>query len=251
MSDQGPEPPQGPPPGSPDPGTPPWQQSFPPPGQPPSAPPGHWPVGAAPGQPPTPQSTNGFAIPALVFGLIPVLPLGIVFGFVALRQIKRSGQAGRGMAIAGIVLSGVWGIVIALVIATIVLTEATRSASGEISGRGDISVEDLRLGDCLNNLEEGTQLSVPAVPCAEPHEAQVYAVTDLEPGPYPGDEMITAETERRCLDLMKTDFPDAFADESVQVFFFHPTSASWAQGDQEIVCVALYGDGPRQGSLLD
>ena len=234
MSDQGPEPPQ-----------------SPPRGEPPFTPPGPWPDGYAPGQPPPPGSTNGFAIPALILGLIPVLPLGFVFGFVALSQIKRTGQAGRGMAIAGIVLSGVWVIVIALVIATIVLTGATRGEGGEISAGGDISVEDLSLGDCLNDLEEGTQLSVSAIPCAEPHEAQVYAVTDMEAGPYPGDEAITAETERRCLDLMQTDFPDAFADESVQVFFFHPTSASWAQGDQEIVCVALYVDGPRQGSLLD
>lgn len=40
----------------------------------------------------------------LCFGLGPVL--GLVFGIIALSQIKQSGERGRGMAIAGIVISG-------------------------------------------------------------------------------------------------------------------------------------------------
>jgi hypothetical protein len=40
----------------------------------------------------------------LCFGIGPLL--GLVFGFIALNQIKQSGQSGRGMAIAGIVISG-------------------------------------------------------------------------------------------------------------------------------------------------
>jgi Domain of unknown function (DUF4190) len=33
--------------------------------------------------------------------------LGVIFGFVALSQIKRSGQRGRGLAIAGIVIGSI------------------------------------------------------------------------------------------------------------------------------------------------
>jgi Domain of unknown function (DUF4190) len=33
--------------------------------------------------------------------------LGVIFGFIALAQIKRTGQRGRGMAIAGIVIGAV------------------------------------------------------------------------------------------------------------------------------------------------
>ncbi len=64
--------------------------------------------------PPMPQNsgTNGFAIASLVCSLVgwicgigPIL--GLVFGFVALGQIKQSGQGGRGMAIAGIVIGGI------------------------------------------------------------------------------------------------------------------------------------------------
>ena len=87
--------------------------------------------GAAPGYPPPyyygygypqPQSgTNGMAIAAMVCGicgflcLIPGL-VGIVLGIVSLPQIKRSGQGGRGMAIAGIVMGTLWIVALILVI---------------------------------------------------------------------------------------------------------------------------------------
>ena len=54
--------------------------------------------------------TNGFAITSLVVGLLWMWWIGsvlaVVFGHIALRQIARSetGQAGRGLAIAGLVL---------------------------------------------------------------------------------------------------------------------------------------------------
>ncbi len=53
------------------------------------------------------QPTNTFAILALVFGLFIGL-LGVVFGHIALRQIRRSGAPGRGLAIAGLVLGYLW-----------------------------------------------------------------------------------------------------------------------------------------------
>ncbi len=49
------------------------------------------------------QRTNVFAILALVFGILGGL-LALVFGHIALSQIRRTGESGRGMAIAGLVL---------------------------------------------------------------------------------------------------------------------------------------------------
>jgi peptidyl-prolyl cis-trans isomerase B (cyclophilin B) len=79
----------------------------------------------APPVPPQNQ-TNGMAIAALVCGLLAFVTgitalLAIIFGFIALSQIKKSGQQGRGMAIAGIVIGfaililSIVGIIIAIV----------------------------------------------------------------------------------------------------------------------------------------
>ncbi len=47
--------------------------------------------------------TNSMAIAALVSALV-FAPLGIVFGHIALSQLKHSGEDGKGLAIAGVVL---------------------------------------------------------------------------------------------------------------------------------------------------
>ena len=78
----------------------------PPGGQPPyGAPP---PYGQPPGYgyyPPPPHhpGTNGFAIAALICGIL-CAPLGIIFGFIARSQIRHTGEQGDGMALAGIIV---------------------------------------------------------------------------------------------------------------------------------------------------
>ncbi|MCC3761906.1 DUF4190 domain-containing protein [Glycomyces sp. TRM65418] len=66
------------------------------------------PYGYAPYRFPPPRPTNGMAIAAMVCGIVGVCSivgvLGIIFGMVAKRQIRESGDGGDGMATAGIVL---------------------------------------------------------------------------------------------------------------------------------------------------
>ena len=54
------------------------------------------------------HKTNGFAIASLVVSIAASLLylgwVGAIFGHVALSQIKRTGEKGRGLAIAGIVI---------------------------------------------------------------------------------------------------------------------------------------------------
>lgn len=72
----------------------------------------------APQQP----GTNGMAIASLILGIcgfLCVSPLvGLGLGIVALSRIKKTGQSGRGMAIAGIILSSVWIALLVLMLAT-------------------------------------------------------------------------------------------------------------------------------------
>jgi hypothetical protein len=78
---------------------------------------------SAAGQPGPQQSgTDGFAIASLVLGLLGFIGicaiLGLIFGLVALNRIGSTRRGGRGMAIAGTVIGGVWlAITIIVVIA--------------------------------------------------------------------------------------------------------------------------------------
>ena len=49
--------------------------------------------------------TNGWAIASLVTGIVGFFPLALIFGYVALSQIKKDPSiGGRGFAVAGVVL---------------------------------------------------------------------------------------------------------------------------------------------------
>ena len=98
----------------------------------------------SPGAPPQPQpqvaspvyvptKTNGFAIAALVLGIVWMYGIGsilaLIFGYKAKGEIDRSGgqQTGRGMAIAGIVLGwvGVGGAILTILLITVATTSNT------------------------------------------------------------------------------------------------------------------------------
>jgi peptidyl-prolyl cis-trans isomerase B (cyclophilin B) len=53
---------------------------------------------------PQPQPTNALAIASLVCAFV-FAPLGIAFGHVSLSQIKKTGEGGRGLAVAGLIIS--------------------------------------------------------------------------------------------------------------------------------------------------
>lgn len=73
--------------------------------------------------------TNSMAIAALVSALV-FAPLGIVFGHISLSQIKRTGENGRGLAIAGLVI-GYVGVAIGLLcLAVVIITIISIDSTG-------------------------------------------------------------------------------------------------------------------------
>jgi hypothetical protein len=88
---------------------------------------------------PVDKKTNGLAIASLVCSCAGILffgvpgILGIVFGFVARSQIRRSNgsQGGEGLALAGIIVGFAW---IAILIVIIVVAAANSSSSGVVNG---------------------------------------------------------------------------------------------------------------------
>ena len=77
----------------------------PPYGQPPYGQPGY---GPPPGYlPPYARPTNTMAILALVMAFV-FAPVGLILGFVARRQIRETGEQGDGLALAGIIVGGLF-----------------------------------------------------------------------------------------------------------------------------------------------
>ncbi|HEY9497361.1 MAG TPA: DUF4190 domain-containing protein [Intrasporangium sp.] len=235
---------------------------------------------------PTPGS-NGLAIAALCCGLLGIFPIAaiaaIVLGIFALSQLQRRIQRGRGMAIAGIVLGGLWlvGWAVALVFAAsvdqptsappgAVAQQPSGSGSPDPSGSGspdpsgavtpdssapvtqeqETFVNDLKAGDCFSYTGgKGDEVDLVTVtPCASPHEAQVVITFELPDGAYPGEDKVIDAADKGCTDKGDPLLTDR-AYENLDPAFFYPDSFTW-RGDRTVICVVEAPSGTTTGTAL-
>ena len=83
------------------------------------------PYAAAPA--PVARRTNILAIISLVVSIVGFTIVGIVLGFIALSQIKKTGENGRGLAIAGVVI-GFVELVLGIILVIVAVAVAANSA---------------------------------------------------------------------------------------------------------------------------
>jgi hypothetical protein len=197
--------------------------------------------------PPRRTGTNGFAIASLVVGSIGGVLLSVIFGIVALTQIRRYPQDGRGLAIAGLALSGAWVAVFGVLIAVGIATGADGDSRGHVTS-GSVEVESLKVGDCVNGVRENQEFRrLPTLPCAEPHQAEVFALITIPESSWPGDTAIQ-EWADGCVDELEVYSSAAAEDDTLDAFYLHPTRRSWVRGDRTVTCLVVNPD-RRTGSV--
>ncbi|MFJ6554394.1 DUF4190 domain-containing protein [Streptomyces luteogriseus] len=203
-------------------------------------PPADWPQAHRPHG--TPVSVNALAVAALVLGVLCFLPAaGLVLGLIALWQIRRSGQSGRGLAIAGSVLSAV-GIVLWVAVLSTGAASEVWEGFKDGARRGN-EVLSLDKGDCFDAPGglEGDTYDVDRVPCEGRHDAEVFAVVTLPGGAFPGEGEITDVADEKCYALQDQYAMDTWAmPADVDVYYLLPSRESWRFGDRAITC--LFGD---------
>lgn len=233
-----PPPPDQPPPRGPYPPPPP-HGAYPPPPPPPGAypPPPYYPPPQGPYAPPTP-GTNWWAVISLIFGVLGGVLISVICGIVGLNRAKK-GQGGRGMAIAGLVLSGLWIVGIAALVAFLVFFD-----------KGTVSATEVKAGDCLKELPaSGLVITVDTAPCGEPHTGEIFSVMKMPEGDFPGQFAIE-EYQNKCAPELAKYSPEAAEDPDVGLFVLYPSEDSWGQGDRTVTCIATT-DSPRSGTLKE
>ncbi|MEC3955104.1 DUF4190 domain-containing protein [Nocardia sp. CDC153] len=221
----------------------------------PGYPPGYPPAPGYPMGPPPPQGTNGLAIASLIFGVIGGCLLSIPFGIIALTQIKQRNQNGRGLAIAGLIASGVWALVAVLVVAVGVATDSKNSASSDNSTRTaavpdsptSISVDDVKTGDCLQTVEEGTHIRrVTILPCDSPHDAEVITQIHLT-GSWPGSaDASSQQANDSCEQQLETILGNSSMYDQLQLFILYPaTETQWNKSGGRAACLVQDGSGKK------
>jgi len=119
--------------------------------------------------PAPPPKTNWWAVVSFVLGLVGVIVLSVVCGIVALSQAKRGG-GGRGLAVAGLVLSGLWVLPFIAIVVYAVTT-------GLASDRDIVGADEVEVGDCIAEIPQEARVeTVETVDCRQPHAGEVYAI---------------------------------------------------------------------------
>ncbi|MFH8929652.1 septum formation family protein [Streptomyces pristinaespiralis] len=116
------------------------------------------------------------------------------------------------------------------------------------------SVFSLNPGDCYNpngKATEGEAVAIEIVPCAEPHQAEVVGEFTLDEGKaFPGNDAIWAIADERCPAEAQKFSPDTWAlPKGVEIFYYTPTTESWATGDRAVSCSYTKETGTITGSL--
>lgn len=199
--------------------------------------------------------TNGLAVASLVSGIVCCLPpLGLVLGLIALPQIKKKQQKGKGLAVAGIVLSSLACLLMALGIASGGFADAWRDfKKGMDEAAAQQSPFDLQKGDCfkVDGKLEAYTTDVKTVACTKPHEGEVtggFKVTGF--AKWPGEDAIDKIAESRCERINNAYALDTWAvPEAAVTYYYLPSKQSWRIGDRTVTCALATEEEPFTTSL--
>jgi hypothetical protein len=189
-------------------------------------------------------TTSGYSIAAMILGIVPVLfgILGIVFGFIALSQIKQRGQKGRGNALTGVIGGFLW-----LAVGIAALTAA--ALGGGSAGTADI--DTLAAGQCFTAAAgAATYAQVTAVDCAQPHTGQLFAKYEAAYTTYPGDPALTAGARAQCGGMAANDLQESALSATMTVAAAVPDAAEWAHSHMIECLVADVGGASWTGSVV-
>jgi hypothetical protein len=221
--------------------------SLPPPRPPsPSPPPPPSPWALPPG---THRATPspGLATAARVCGIVGLVTfffvapsvVALVLGLIAWKRARAAPGPGdaRGRALAGWIL-GLLGV---LGFAAIIITAV---ATGDFDDDGTVGVRDLEAGQCIDVPDEDRVFELPERDCDEPHDAEVYAISELDGTSYPGDETVQRQAQEVCAGAAFEEyFGEPFDQSPLDATYLWPAEDDWSHGDHEVVCAAVNTDG--------
>ena len=137
---------------------------------------------------------------------------------------------------------------------TVETSAPTQAQETAPAGAEEVDVFALEVGDCLTDYRatEGV-VSVPTVPCSEPHSGEIYAVVPLPEGDgnYPGVEAISAQAEEKCIAEFEGFVGLSYQDSMLHMNVVIPSEERWDAGDREVHCTIHDPAGQTTGTLAD
>jgi hypothetical protein len=127
----------------------------------------------------------------------------------------------------------------------------SRDASGALR-----PLDEIGAGDCVDEVPPADSfvVALPVVDCGRPHDAEVFGRTRMRfPGdaPFPRQSQFDAVGSRQCSDHFMLYTDDRHDTRDFDLYVVNPTEEGWADGDREIVCIAIAETGRLTESIAD
>ncbi len=119
----------------------------------------------------------------------------------------------------------------------------TREEDGTITGAGEVRVDAVQEGDCVDMPASSEVSEFTGIPCDEPHDAQVYALFEITGDDFPGDPEVTAQGETGCASRFEAFVGKSYEESIYYINTVRPTELSWERGDREVICLIAPEDG--------
>ena len=118
------------------------------------------------------------------------------------------------------------------------ISNAGRSSTGDITKSGDMSSNDLRVGDCwdMKDPSADTIDNVTAKPCGEAHEYEVFFIGSMPDGSYPTDDQFSTYVQDNCVPAFGTYVGQTYDNSDLDISWLNPLSKGWTLGDRTVEC---------------
>ena len=110
------------------------------------------------------------------------------------------------------------------------------------------SVFRLRVGQCVNSGQDGIS-SPTVVPCARPHDAEVYARFALAGHSWPGSAAIGVQARRGCTARLGGYLNPQLATTVLAESYVFPDQGAWNAGERAVICEIRSTAGKLTGSV--
>lgn len=121
--------------------------------------------------------------------------------------------------------------------------------TGQVTESANIDIFALKVGDCMMEAPSGLLEDIDVVPCAEPHDQEVFYEITMDDGEF-SEEAIDAASQE-CIGDPYTSFVGVAYDAStLEVYPITPTQQTWDElNDRVVQCVISDPAGQIEGSL--
>jgi Septum formation len=175
----------------------------------------------------TDRPVNRWAVATFLLGLVSLVPLSVIAGIVTFVTTRGTKEAGRGLAVAGLVISALWVAIWGYI---------EWPKDGLITG----PIQSDRVGTCFQET-----INSP-VSCDKPHSDELFAMLKLSR--FPDSDHEQQQIENRCKAELPKYSATAVRDPGIQVHAWSP-GTEWKQLDSHAAGCIAHTRSERVGSI--